>query len=134
MTRSTISRNIVVLLALVTGGWLLFDGLHAALTGSYTLIGGRLGPWADLVRALGVNPDGALMHLVFIALGAATLVAVAGSLMHTRWARTALLVTAVLTLWYLPVGTIFAAFELLLIGLQPAPRMPSPRVRWSGAR
>jgi hypothetical protein len=108
-----------LLLAAVIGGWLLFDGMRAFLTGSYTTPSsgehaGQLGPWARVVAAIGMDPNGVVMRGVHVLLGAVWLAAgwseFRGQPRASRW----LLAAAVLTLWYLPVGT---AAAVLVIGL-----------------
>ena len=65
---------IVVVLALVEGGWLAFDGEHALVTGDYITpdsgqYAGQLGPWSKLVSAVGIEPRSTLMQLIHVALG-----------------------------------------------------------------
>ena len=117
---ATIARWVVVGLALMIGGWAVFDGLHAFTTGNYVTPrtgahAGRLGPWADLLRVLGLDPLSAGVKTFFLALGAAWLGAAIGFALGAAWARPALLVVAVASLWYAPVGTLTALVELLLL-------------------
>ncbi|QPP10126.1 hypothetical protein G4Z16_31055 [Streptomyces bathyalis] len=56
----------VVAMVAVTGGWMLFDGLHALVTGDFVTPSsgthaGRLGPWADLVSGIGLDPRSLLV-------------------------------------------------------------------------
>ena len=104
-------RAILVALALSVGGFMLLDGSRNLATGTY-FGGGRLGPWSRLVSSAGFDP----LHfgLAFVLLGLAWLVALAGLLGRRRWAWWTGLAVAVLSLWYLPVGTVLA---LAWIGL-----------------
>jgi hypothetical protein len=76
-------------LALAAGAYPLADGLRAALLGDYFAPGGQLGPWAAVVQAAGVAPRSALMHAVFVALGLATLLALAAFALRWRPGRAA---------------------------------------------
>lgn len=94
------------------------DGAKALLTGDYISFAGRegqLGPWSGVVSAIGIDPRSMLMKLIFVALGAATLIAAAGFLTHQTWGKPALLVTSVCSLWYLPFGTIAGIAQLVLL-------------------
>jgi hypothetical protein len=67
-------RILGVILGSTAGGWLLFDGSRAAITGSYTTFGrgehaGQLGPWARLVAMVGFNPTSKFVIAVHILLG-----------------------------------------------------------------
>jgi hypothetical protein len=101
------------LVAALIGGFQLVDGAHVLRVGAY-LGPPTPGPWANLVAAAGVDPFA--MGPVFIVLGSAWILAV-GWLVTTGagtawWASVAV---AVLTLWYLPLGTALAALTLLIL-------------------
>jgi hypothetical protein len=84
---------------------MIFDGAHVLLTGTY--FGPKYpGPWSAVVAAVGVNP----MKLgeVFVLLGALWLTASAAIWLRQRWGRRLMLVAAVATLWYVPVGSLLA--------------------------
>jgi len=102
------------------GWWLLYDGLHQRLWGDYTRINGQLGPWADLVRAVGLDPQ--RMALVFIALGGGLLGASFGVLLQRRWGYLTALVLSALALLYLGFGTPVALICLALLALPPSRR------------
>lgn len=104
-------------LAVLSGGYVLLDGLVATLSGDYITPGGdgQLGPWSVLVQAVGIAPRSALMHGVFLALGLVTLVAASAFARRAPRAREALLGVAVLGLWYLPFGTLFGLVEIALL-------------------
>ena len=112
-----------VFLALINGGWMLFDGSRALVVGDYVTPGsgphaGRLGPWAALLEKAGIDPRSSGTKIAFVVLGVATLIAVAGHFLGAAWARPALLIVAVLGLWYLPFGTLSNALLLVALGLQ----------------
>lgn len=97
-------RNVVRLgLAAITGGYMLIDGLVARFTGSY--LGGTLGPWSLLLHAAGIDPRAWTTNGLFIVYGLLWLTSIA---FYLTGRRNAILGMAVLTLWYLPVGTLFS--------------------------
>jgi len=84
------------------------------LTGTY-FGGGALGPWSGIVAATGLDPHH--FGAVFVVLGLAWLVALAGLLAGASWGWWASLAVGVLTLWYMPVGTVLAVVWLGLLVL-----------------
>ncbi len=105
--------GLLVLIALVNGGWMLADGLHVLRHGRY--FGPETpGPWHKLVRTAGFDP--LALGPVFVALGALWLVlgTVAPTAILPGWT---LAVPAVLTLWYLPVGTLLSIATLIILAL-----------------
>ena len=102
---------------------MLFDGTRALIAGDYVTptsgeYAGQLGPWSNLVKAIGIEPRSTLMKLIFVGYGLAALVVLAGFAFGLSWARTALIIVCILGLWFLPIGTItnLIALILLLIG------------------
>jgi hypothetical protein len=118
----------VLALVVIIGGWMLFDGLHALLTGDFVTPSsgthaGQLGPWANLVSAAGLDPRSLVVKAVFVGYAAVYLTsgaAFAAGVQGTWWA---VAVLAVCGLWYLPFGTVanLAVLALLFV--------PSLRVR-----
>jgi lysophospholipase L1-like esterase len=50
-----IAKVLVFLLALIIGGWMIFDGAYVLSTGKY--FGAKKpGVWSNVVSAFGVNP------------------------------------------------------------------------------
>jgi hypothetical protein len=109
-------RIVRIALSLVLGSYMLIDGIHALVTGDYITpagaYAGQLGPWAAALSAMQIDPHGTPAKLAFVLLGTIWLV-------HTRnivvrkVIRPATVVLCVVTLWYLPFGTIVAVEELL---------------------
>ncbi|SCK59163.1 hypothetical protein [Streptomyces sp. WMMB 322] len=119
----------VVVLVAVVGGWMLFDGLHALITGDFvTPAGGthagRLGPWADLVSGIGGDPRSLLVKWTFVGYAAAYLISVAAFAAGAVQAWWAVALLAVLGLWYLPFGTV-ANLVVLVLLLTPSLRIRS---------
>ncbi|MGH7586144.1 MAG: hypothetical protein ACREMH_07845 [Gemmatimonadales bacterium] len=113
-------RSAIPILALIQGGWLAFDGLHAFTRGDYVTPrsgahDGQLGPWAQVVSAVGIEPRSTLMRSVHVLLGAAWLVAAVGFLLRASWSRRALLLSAIASMWYLPFGTMMSLAVLILL-------------------
>jgi hypothetical protein len=107
------ARWIAVALATITGAYMLADGLRCLATGSY--FGPGLGPWSTIVRGVGIEPRSGGMASAFVTFGLAWLVAAV--LLARSRGRLPIIVLAVATLWYAPVGTIVALVEIALIAL-----------------
>jgi hypothetical protein len=111
-------RLAVVALGLVEGAWMTFDGTRALTVGDYVTLSsgahaGQLGPWNYVVRAVGIPPRSTAMKLIFVIYGLSWLLIALGLAYHSAWALRAMLIAAIATLWYLPVGTIFGIVELV---------------------
>lgn len=110
----------VAVLAGVEGGWLVFDGLHALVGGDYVTPSsgpyvGQLGPWSDLVRAIGLDPRSLTVRWAHVVLGAVSLTMAASLVAGFRWAPRGALLSAVATAWYAPVGTLMSVAQVLLL-------------------
>ena len=111
---------LIAILVLFTAGWMLFDGTRALLVGDYVTpttgeYAGQLGPWANLVEAVGLEPRSALMKSIFVLYGALALTMLVCYLLGYPWAPGALIVVCFLGLWYLPFGTITSLVVLFLL-------------------
>ncbi len=106
---------LVSALSLLLGAWLVFDGSRKLLTGFYTgenPAGQGLGPWANIVSALGISPSD--MALPFVLLGALWLVNGVIVLLGTSGRYETTIVASILTLFYLVPGTLVSLATLLL--------------------
>lgn len=117
---------VIVIIALLIGGWLLLDGARALATGSYTTpssgtYAGQLGPWSKVAASVGLSPNGLMLKLTHIILGASWLIFGFLSFRGVPFAWWPLLLTAMLSLWYLPFGTVAGALVGFLL-LLPAVR------------
>ena len=113
---------VIVVLLVLTGSWMVYDGSKALITGDYTTpqtgeYAGQLGPWSKLVQVVGIEPRSTVMKLIFVGVGMLAWVTAVAFLLQLPWARTAVGVTAVLGLWYLPIGTVANLIILLLLFL-----------------
>lgn len=111
---------IVVALALLEAGWMVFDGARALIVGDYVTpqrgeYAGQLGPWSRLVSAAGIDPRSTLMKAIFAGYGALWLLVIIAFALNQPWARGAMLAAAVGTLWYLPIGTVFSLTQIALL-------------------
>lgn len=111
---------VIVILVAFTAGWMLFDGSRALVVGDYVTqkggeYAGQLGPWSNLVKAVGIEPRSTLMKLIFVGYGLATLVVLACFAFGLSWTRTALIIVCILGLWFLPIGTITNLISLILL-------------------
>jgi len=102
-------RYAVIFLSFINGVWMLIDGVFVMVNGKY--IGPeKPGPWASIMGATGV--DVFKLGPMFVGFGFAWLVFVYGSFSGANWAYWYGLIVAMLTLWYLPFGTIISLFVL----------------------
>ncbi len=113
---------IVLALAFLQGGWLIFDGTRALIAGDYVTPSsgphaGQLGPWSRIVSVLGFEPRSTLIKCVHILLGAAWLAAlvVFAALPAMGWWL--VLGCAIGSLWYLPIGTVMSVIVIVLLFL-----------------
>jgi hypothetical protein len=120
-------RPALMLITLSTGGFMLVDGTRNLLTGTY--FGARLGPWSQLVAGVSLDPH----HLgsVFVGLGVAWFVALAGLLRRDPWGWSLAVLVGVCTLRYLPFGTALSLIYLALVTVKrrelgPADSSPGP--------
>lgn len=111
---------IVVFLALIEAGWMVFDGTRALTVGDYVTPSegehaGQLGPWASVVSAVGIEPRSTGMKIAFVAFGSLWLIATVLFVLRVPGAVWGMLAAAVLSLWYLPVGTVLSFSQIGLL-------------------
>jgi hypothetical protein len=109
-----IAKIITSLIALLVGGWMIFDGIYVLATGKY-FGPEKPGLWSDLIGAIGVDPF--KLGPLFIAFGLLWLFFLTAMLLRQSWGWQAARFTAFLTLWYLPVGTVLSLLYILLLFL-----------------
>ena len=125
-------RRLVILMAVVSAGYMVFDGMHALILGDYLTpkIGrgaGKLGLWAGIVEAAGIPPRSLLMKGIFIVYGGLWLVVVYRYIRGARWGRAEMLILVVGSVWYVGAQTALAFAQIvLLILLPPNSREPAP--------
>ena len=111
---------VVVALVLLVGGFMAFDGGRALLTGDYVTpksgrFAGMLGPWSGIVEAVGLDPRSALMKFVFLVYGVVYVGVTAAWVLGASRAWRAVVILAVLGLWYVPFGTLLNAAAIVLL-------------------
>lgn len=112
--------SVAIALMLLNGAWMAFDGSRALVTGDYVtpksgVYAGQLGPWASLLRAVGLDPRSSPVKAVFVLYGLAVILASVAFFLGVGWTRTALMALAVLGLWYLPFGTLIGLLALVAL-------------------
>ena len=107
-----VTKIVVSLIALLVGGLMIFDGIHVLRTGKY-FGPEKPGPWSDVVAYIGLDPF--RFGIPFIVLGVLWVLFLSAMLLHQSWGWYAALLTASLTLWYVPVGTILSLLYIVLL-------------------
>ena len=91
---------------------MLLDGIYVILKGKY--IGpDKPGPWANLFYKLDINVF--KLGPLFIILGIVWLIFLLGLWTSQSWTYLLGLIIAILTLWYLPFGTLLATIILIVL-------------------
>ena len=113
----TFIRVLVVVLALFEAGWMTYDGTRALIVGDYVTPregphAGQLGPWRHVVSAVGIEPRSPGMKAFFVAYGVVWLFVIVAFIRGASWAPTAMMIAAVGSLWYLPIGTVCSLVQL----------------------
>jgi hypothetical protein len=104
-------KIILLILSLINGGYMFADGLYVIVKGKY--IGPeKPGPWANLFYKL--NIDVLSFGPVFILYGLLWFIAIYGFWTNSGWGYSFGLIVAILTLWYLPAGTLIS---IVIIGM-----------------
>lgn len=121
---------VCLLLIAATAGWMIFDGARALIVGEYVTpasgeYAGQLGPWANLVREIGIDPHSLIMKLIFIIQGTATLTVAVCYVLNKSWARMGLFIVMILGLWYLPIGTLTNLTALIVLLLTRRNTLPA---------
>lgn len=102
----------ITILGLLNGGYMLIDGIYVMIKGKY--IGPeRPGPWANLFAKFGV--DVFRLGPLFIVFGITWLVWLVALWINQSWAFSFGIVISIITLWYLPVGTLFSLIILFTL-------------------
>lgn len=109
----------ILVVAALLGAWLLFDGIRALTAGDFVTASsgphaGRLGPWASLLRAVGIEPRHPAVKLAHVVLGVCWLAAGICLLLRAPWARIAVIGVGVASLWYLPFGTLLGGAAIVI--------------------
>lgn len=105
-------KMLITVLGLLNGGYMLIDGIFVLIKGKY--IGTeKPGPWANLFYKL--NIDVFKLGPLFIIFGLLWLCWLYALLTNQEIAYMWGILISILTLWYLPVGTIFSFITLIVL-------------------
>ncbi len=117
---SIIIKWVIVVFALINAGFMTFDGARALIIGDYLRPSsgehaGQLGPWAKLVKLIGIDPESTLMKSVFLILGIVSLFITICFILDYSWAWKAMLIINICTLWNLIIGTASNIIQIILL-------------------
>jgi hypothetical protein len=110
-------KILITLLGLINGCYMLLDGIFVMTKGKY--IGSeKPGPWAIFFYKLDINVF--KLGPLFIIFGVLWLAWVFALWTNQTWTFTFGILLSILTLWYLPIGTLFSIIiiAILLISRQ----------------
>lgn len=113
-------KGIVVACAILVAGWFTVDGAIALLKGDYVTpksgrFAGQLGPWSRVVRGVGIEPRSTAMKSIFLIYGLIWLTIITCFLLGIHGSWTGMVIAAVLSLWYLPFGTLLGLVQIVLL-------------------
>jgi hypothetical protein len=113
----------IVALSLLLGGWMSFDGVRALTLGDYVTprsgeYAGRLGPWANLLQGVGIEPRSTGVKVAHVAIGVAWLAAAVCVIANVSTWRWVVAACSIASLWYLPFGTLIGIANVVLLGLK----------------
>jgi hypothetical protein len=106
-----LARSLAVIIAVLAGGWMIFDGMHVLLRGKY-FGPEKPGPWSGPFVRLGVDPFA--LGPLFIVLGVGWLVCLVAMLAGQTWGWYGGAIVAIATLWYAPPGTVLSLAYLIV--------------------
>lgn len=105
-------KILLSILGFLNGGYMLLDGLYVLVKGKY--IGPeKPGPWADIFYRMQV--DVFKLGPLFIAFGILWLAWLVTLWTRQDYASIFGIILSVMTLWYLPVGTLFSLIILVVL-------------------
>ena len=105
-------KILIAILGGLNGAYMLLDGTYVTLKGKY--IGPeKPGPWSNLFTPF--NIDVFKLGALFIVFGLLWLTWLYGFLSGLQWSYLFGIMLSILTLWYLPVGSIFSLVILLVL-------------------
>jgi len=102
----------ITILGFLNGGYMLLDGIYVLIKGKY-IAPQKPGPWATLFYKIKI--DVFSLGPLFIAFGSLWLFWLYCLWTNQSWAYVLGIITSFLTLWYLPVGTIFSMIIFMIL-------------------
>lgn len=111
---------IIIIMATLNFGFMVFDGSRALATGDYIrpksgAHAGQLGPWAQVVEKVAINPESTTMKVIFVLWGFAGLYITLGFIQDKPWAWKAMLAVNIASLWYAVVGSMSSVLQIALL-------------------
>ena len=111
---------IIILLAVLNFGYMIFDGSRALIKGDYIrpssgTHAGQLGPWKTVAEKIGINPEGNTMKTIFVIWGAIGLYITFAFATGKPWAWKGMLIFNICSLWYAMLGTMSSAIQVVLL-------------------
>lgn len=99
-----------------------YDGCRGLMVGDYLRprsgeYAGQLGPWANYVNAIGIDPESDFMKWTFILWGSIGLFIMVSFAMNVRDSAKALLIISAITLWYATIGTATCSLIIILMSV-----------------
>jgi hypothetical protein len=91
---------------------MVFDGVHVMLRGKY-FGPDKPGPWTVLFSRVGIDPF--RLGPMFVAFGVMWILFLTAMLFGRTWGWYGATAVAILSLWYLPLGTILSLLYLALL-------------------
>ncbi|WP_276133921.1 hypothetical protein [Polluticoccus soli] len=115
-----ILRAIIIIMSLLHAAYMVFDGMRAFIVGDYVRpssgkYAGQLGPWANIVERIGLDPMSPVMKSIFVILGLYGLFAAGAFAFNRNNGWTLIVIFCVATLWNLMFGTMSSILVLLLL-------------------
>jgi hypothetical protein len=105
-------KILITICGLLNGLYMLIDGIHVMIKGKY--IGPeKPGPWAGIFSKFDINVF--KLGPVFIGFGILWLLWIYALWSSQPWANIFGIIISILTLWYLPVGTLLSVIILLVL-------------------
>lgn len=105
-------KIVISILGLLNGAYMLIDGIFVSIRGKY--IGPeKPGPWAELFYKL--NIDVFKLGWLFIIYGFLWFAWILALWTYRDWAWGYGILLSVMTLWYLPVGTLFSIIIMVVL-------------------
>jgi hypothetical protein len=105
-------KIVITILAFLNGGFMLIDGIFVTVKGKY--IGpDKPGPWAAIFYKMDV--DVFRLGWLFVLYGLLWFLFIWALWTNREWSYTFGLIVSIMTLWYLPAGTLFSIIVLAIL-------------------
>ncbi len=111
---------IIIILSFMMYSYMVVDGSRALMIGDYFRpstgeYAGQLGPWAEVVKSVHIDPESDFMKWTFLLWGAIGLFIMVSLAMNVKDSAKALLVLTIMSLWYMMMGTMTGVLIIVLL-------------------